>query len=60
MIKVFRCYKYKQMTVYINGIVESEKSGKRLVLWRDIRAKEGTPFKATLEEEFEIEAVIVQ
>lgn len=60
MIKVFRVYKYKGMSVYVNGIGKSEKTGNRLVIWKDIRGKEGEPFSITPESEFEKEAKLVE
>lgn len=60
MIKVFRVYKYKGVSVYINGIGKSEKTGNRLIIWRNIRAEEGEPFSITSETEFEKEAKLIE
>lgn len=60
MIKVFRVYKYKGLSVYINGIVESEKTGSTIIIWGDIRRKEGDKFKCTPESDFEKEAKLVE
>lgn len=60
MIKVFRCYKYKGQTVYINAIVESEESGSTIIIWGNIYRNEGDKFKCTPERVFEKEAVLIE
>ena len=59
MIQTFKCYKYKEDTVYVNGIGKSEKTGKRVIIWRSIYKSEAE-WLLTPEEEFAAEAKLIE